>query len=164
MHPDQFDSAQSRLECNLKELKKTVDRKDIPKGTPGVYLFSYKGRDLYVGRTDDIRKRIGNHTGGGVYSAALARIIAKKRHFKSTHKGHGKKCMDELWKTEAFLALKSGPLKDDPEFKDRFNKAKKCVRKMDIGYVKIEDDIEQSIFEVYAHVKLNTPYNSFANH
>ena len=35
---------------------------------------------------------------------------------------------------------------------------------MGVRVVEIEDDIEQAIFEIYAHMELDTPYNTFENH
>lgn len=51
-----------------------------------------------------------------------------------------------------------------PEFKAIYLKAKERVRDMDIKVIWVKDAIEQTVFEVYAALKLNTPYNTFENH
>ena len=45
-----------------------------------------------------------------------------------------------------------------------FTEAKARVRNMELRYVEVVDPIKQSLFEVYAHLELATPYNSFDNH
>ena len=52
----------------------------------------------------------------------------------------------------------------DPEFQVLFNEAARRVRLMKVQVVAISDPIEQTVFEVYAAMKLDTPYNSFENH
>ena len=62
--------------------------------------------------------------------------------------------------------MKREDLARDPEFKPLFDEAKRRVREMDIRVVEIHDPIEQTVFEIYAHLKLETPaeFNSFENH
>ena len=55
-------------------------------------------------------------------------------------------------------------MQEIPAFSLRFSEAKERVRNMTIRIVEIRDPIEQTIFEVYAHMKLGTPFNSFENH
>ena len=55
-------------------------------------------------------------------------------------------------------------LASDPDFKPIFDAAKERVRKMRIRAVDVQDPVEQTIFEVYAHLQLGTPHNSFENH
>ena len=50
----------------------------------------------------------------------------------------------------------------DPDFK--FEEAKEAVRLMQFKFVEITDPTAQTLFEVYAALKLKTPHNSFENH
>ena len=71
---------------------------------------------------------------------------------------------DKEWRN----ALNWELAKNDSEFRRpfeaEFKKAKKRVRKMGFRVVKIEDSIDQAIFEIYAHKELDTPYNGFDVH
>ena len=55
-------------------------------------------------------------------------------------------------------------LQVDPKFEPLYREAKERVSDMDIKVVEVKDAIEQTVFEVYAALKLNTPYNTFENH
>jgi predicted GIY-YIG superfamily endonuclease len=45
----------------------------------GVYLFREDGRDLYVGRSNNIRERYRDHMRGGVNQTAFARLLAREK-------------------------------------------------------------------------------------
>ena len=55
-------------------------------------------------------------------------------------------------------------LQNEPAFKDIFQEAKERVGRMNVRVVEISDPIEQTVFELYAALKLGTPYNDFENH
>jgi hypothetical protein len=46
-------------------------------GKAGIYLFSEKGKPLYVGRTDDLRKRLANHRHRSHNTATFAFLLAR---------------------------------------------------------------------------------------
>ena len=161
-----FDDVVKKMPEYLKELKAcepfTPDERGnlrrngepLPK-TKGVYCF-YKGdKPLYIGRTDNIRNRVLAHrqAGSGQNQAAFAFNIAKEEF----EKDHPRNDADSLTRDE---------LAQDSDFAPLFTKAKACVREMSVRFVEIEDPIEQTIFEVYAHMELATPprFNSFENH
>lgn len=54
--------------------------------------------------------------------------------------------------------------KSHPDYLRFFTDAKSQVRKMCVRAVEIPNAVEQAVFEIYAHVALDTPYNSFNNH
>ena len=113
----------------------------------GVYCFYEDGKALYVGRTRNIRKRVLQHRRlrGRHNSAAFAFNIAK-RDFEEDHQRK---------------SLSRVELSKNPTFDRLFTQAKERVRKMSVRYVEINDPIEQTVFEVYAHMKLGTPFNDF---
>lgn len=117
----------------------------------GIYVFYENGEPKYVGRSDRLKDRLLEHgrASGGPGNAHFAFNVAKK----------------EFRKTHPYCAPR--PRKDlaeEPEFASLFSEAKRRVRRMGIRVVEIQDPIEQTIFEVYAHLKLGTPFNSFENH
>ena len=130
------------------------DGKPLPE-VEGIYCFYEGDKALYVGRTDNIRKRVlqQRRPGGRHNSAAFAFNIAKK----DLEKNHP---------DEDVGGLSRGELSKNPTFDHLFTKAKDRVRKMSVRFVEIKDPIEQAIFEVYAHIKLGTPprFNDFGNH
>ena len=103
------------------------------------------GRPLYVGRSDQLADRLLSHgrPSSGSESATFAFNLARG---------------------EFPEPLSRGELRPDPEFQRRFDRAKERVRRMEVRAVALADPIEQTLFEVYAHLHLGTPFNSFENH
>jgi|SRR3972149_3436111 len=131
--------------------KQLVNRLNI--GTiAGIYVFLENDRPIYVGRSNNIRQRIDLHcrNSSDANSASFAFNLAKEHYetkFGST-KGTSRK---ELSLNPAFDAL--------------FDNAKERVSRMKIRIVEIGDPITQTIFEVYAALKLKTTkYNDFDTH
>ena len=121
----------------------------LPK-VAGVYCFYENGDPLYVGRSRKIRKRVLQHRrrSSGHNAAQFAFNIARKK-FEKNHP------CEKLSREE---------LSNNEEFANLFAAAKTRVRKMSVRFVKIKNPIEQTIFEVYAHMKLETPFNDFETH
>ena len=117
----------------------------------GIYVFYKGGEPMYIGRSDRLRARLLQHgrASGGSETAPFAFNIAKEQ-FRARRPD-----CDSMFRKV---------LAEDPEFAPLFCKAKQRVRRMGIRVVGIQDPIEQTIFEVYAHLKLGTPFNSFENH
>src|SRR3982751_567034 len=118
----------------------------------GVYLFTENDQHRYVGRTRNVRERLGQHTRpkSPENSAPFAFNIAKK-------------------KAEADGVSLSGPRKkiqNDPAFVPYFGAAKDRVRAMDYRFVDIDWPALSTVFEVYASVALGTDadFNLFETH
>jgi len=113
----------------------------------GVYTFYEDGKALYVGRSDRLRARVQEHgrRSSDHYSATFALNLAK-----------------EAMRNQGIdtANIPRGKLGQEPEFK----KAKERVARMKIRFVEIDDPIKQTLFEVYAAMKLQTPYNDFRTH
>ena len=122
----------------------------------GIYVFYESGKPVYVGRSDRLRSRILEHGRPSSLhnSATLAFLLAMDM---ATSKGidcTGKK-RDDLQIAE--------------DFKPLFDKAKELVRNMEVKVLKVDDAIEQAVFEVYVALHLKTTrehggYNDFENH
>jgi hypothetical protein len=131
-----------------------VDRLSIPKNrkVSGVYLFSEGDIHFYVGRTTNLRQRLGNHC--GVSSAHNQAVFAFKlaRHA-----------------TNNILASYAGDgtrkkLLEDPIFAKAFLDSKARVRSMKLRYVEEPDPLRQALLEIYAATLLKTEFNDFETH
>ena len=119
----------------------------------GVYLLSEGEKHLYVGRSNDIKKRIGRHSRPGATHrmAAFAFRLAREvtGNLKATYKkGNGSR----------------SALMEDEKFVAAFDAAKARIRKMNLRFVEENDPVRQALLEIYVAVVLNTPYNNFDNH
>ncbi len=123
-----------------------TERRRLRRAVPpsGVYLLS-EDRPLYVGRSDNIAGRVLMHSrrSSDHHSATFAFNLARS-HFPAD--------------------VPRRELLRDPEFQWYFDRAKDGVRHMTVRAVAIPDPIEQTVFEVYAHLALDTPFNSFEVH
>jgi hypothetical protein len=63
-----------------------------------------------------------------------------------------------------FPTTQRSSLQITPEFRELFQAAKQRVREMSVRLVEISDPIEQTLFEVYVALALNTHYNDFGTH
>lgn len=127
---------------------------DLPIGMPraGVYLFSERGKHLYVGRTNRIRQRLQEHGRPSAThnSAPFAFLIARRKtsRVRATYVKDGSR----------------RALERDPKFRRAFEQAKARVRRMDIRFVEEADPTRQALLELYAAIALSTPYNDFDTH
>ena len=123
---------------------------------PGIYVLYEDSAPMYVGRSDHLKDRLLNHgrPSSGSESASFAFILAKE-DFEAAQ-------LKALWPDGKPKSRKE--LQHAPSFKPLFDAAKERVTKMSIRAVGIQDPIEQTIFEVYAHLQLCTPYNDFNTH
>lgn len=119
----------------------------------GVYLLSEGSRHWYVGRSNDIRKRIGRHSRPGATHrmAAFAFGLAREAtgNVKATYKkGDGSR----------------SALMENREFVAAFDAAKARIRNMDLRFVEEIDPVRQALLEIYVAEVLGTPFNDFDNH
>ena len=123
-----------------------VLRRKLP-ASEGIYVLYERGWPMYVGRSDNLADRLLEHgqPSGDSETATFAFNIAKQEFPRST-------------------SMMRKDLQKDQEFQLLFDAAKERVRRMAVRVVGVVDPIEQTIFEVYAHLELQTPFNSFENH
>jgi predicted GIY-YIG superfamily endonuclease len=131
-----------------------VKPSSMPPTTPkaGIYLLSEGNHHLYVGRTRDIKGRIGRHCKPGATHrmAAFAFRLAREAtgNLTATYKQEGSR----------------SALMDDPPFRKAFDEGKKRIREMDLRFVQEDDPVRQAVLEIYVAVALQTPYNDFDTH
>lgn len=128
----------------------TLPRRLVPRA--GIYLFSERGRHLYVGRSNRIRTRLGNHCHPSAHRdmASFAFLLAREAtgNLKATYSKKGSRA--ELMK--------------DPKFNGAFVAAKQRIRKMSVRYVAEDAPLRQALLEIYAHVRPRTKDNDFDTH
>lgn len=162
MLPKEHDSAQVAIDPNFLEIVKSLAAScqrlqsspaakcgsaRVHRGPAGIYVFSEEGRNLYVGRSDDVAKRLELHRGGAENQATFAFRLAREAtgNLKPTY-------------------TKAGSRKDLMErddFKRAFATAKQRIAEMDVRVVAESDPVRQALLEIYVAVVLKTPYNDF---
>ncbi len=126
----------------------------LPKKLPskGIYLFSEGDNHLYVGRTQNLRTRLGQHSNPSApdnqagFAFKLAREATGFTEASYTSKGSRR------------------DLLADPLFADAFGKAKARIREMDLRFAEETDPVRQALLEIYVAVVLATKYNDFETH
>jgi hypothetical protein len=126
----------------------------LPRAMPkkGVYLFSEGTEHLYVGRSDNIRRRIGLH------------CRASSQHNQATFAF--RMARTQTGRTEAAYTVSGSRLQmaHDPVFGPAFVACKTRIRSFDLRFVEESDPTRQALLEIYAATVLETPFNDFANH
>ena len=134
----------------------------------GVYVFYRNEEPLYVGRSNGLIGRVQLHgrLGSTPNQAAFASRLTREAFFREKFPDHQDTPMSDLWKIPEFAGLKIRTVMNDGNFpgQKRFMEAKMHVCGMSIRVVELPDPNAQAMFEVYAHMVLNTPYNTFVNH
>ena len=155
MHP-KFAAHVESLDVSLKSLlaMRPVKVDQLPSAIPpaGVYLISEGKAHLYVGRSNNLRRRIRRHgrPGAGHRVAAFAFRLARAATglLKASYKTKGSRA----------------DLMTDPKFLAAFTSAKERIRRMDIRFVGESDPTRQALLEIYIAVVLGTPHNDFDTH
>lgn len=118
----------------------------------GIYLFSDSGENLYVGRTNTLRKRLQKHCrpsskhNSATFAFRLAREITGMTKATYTTKGSRQE------------------LESHPEFSSVFSEQKLRIKSMSVRFVSESDPVKQALLEMYVAVSLGTPHNDFDNH
>ena len=132
-----------------------VRKGELPRQMPekGVYLFSDGDRHLYVGRSNHLRKRYGQHsrTGSQHNQAVFAFKIARKITGN----------IDAVYNSGPSSRL---GLSRDTAFGQAFADAKAQVRQMDYRFVEETDQTRQALLELYCAIALDCPFNDFNTH
>lgn len=119
----------------------------VPTGLAGVYSFSEADRPLYVGRTRNLRNRLSAHRSSSVRRATLAVKMARlNSHLPANYRRN---------RSAVYL------LEHNSRFRAEFDKARERISALQVRYVREDDDVRQALLEIYAAIRLDTPYNSF---
>jgi len=153
---DQFRQIIEHVENKYKELMNAPSFKccDAPKDLrdkPGIYVFLENDVPLYVGRADDIRKRLLNHRYRSHNTATLAFLLAR----------HATGILNASYKP---TGSRAHLLHSNPMFLAAFDKARARIGNMDVRVVVEADPIRQALLEIYAAFVSGAKYNDFGNH
>jgi hypothetical protein len=131
-----------------------VNAERLPRSMPkqGIYLFSDGTEHLYVGRSDNIRRRIGLH------------CRASSQHNQATFAF--RMARKDTGQTQAAYTTSGSRLQmaKDAVFGPAFIRSKLRIRALDLRFVEETDPTRQALLEIYAATVLDTPFNDFANH
>lgn len=151
---DKFDEIYNRLQPLLNQLVNSPSKNRTSLGAlpqKGVYVFYENDCPIYVGRSNRMKERILEHSRSSSphNSAPFAFNLARENAIE--------KKIDVNKKRRVELQI-------DSNFSKLFSEAKERISKMSVRVIKIDDPITQTLFEVYASVKLNTKFNDFDTH
>ena len=116
----------------------------------GIYVFyDEKDQPLYVGRSDHLRARLLAHSrpSSGHESATFAFMLAK----------------ENLGTPGSRIPRSRREIQMDEKFSKKYLEKKEEVAKMNVRIIEIIDPAEQALFEIYAALELDTPYNVWEN-
>jgi len=115
-----------------------------------VYVFYESDKALYVGRSNRLKTRLQEHGrwSSKHNSASFAFNLAKE-------KMRAKEIPPYVMRKE---------LEQAPGFDKAFFEAKNRVAQVKIRVTQIDDQVTQALFEIYAALALNAPYNDFRTH
>jgi predicted GIY-YIG superfamily endonuclease len=118
----------------------------------GIYLFSEGDKHLYVGRTNKLKQRLGQHCGDNTphNQASFAFLLALEIC------GTGKATYKAVSSRKVQVAAE--PLKST------FAAQKARLQQMAIRTVEEADPNRQALLEMYVSIALGTPYNDFDTH
>lgn len=120
-------------------------------GKPGIYLLSKNGEALYVGRSDDLRKRLAGHRHRAHGTATFAFLLAR----------------DETGILQASYRAKGSRadlLESNLVFSAAFDEARRRIGEMDVQTVEVEDPVRQALLEIYAAYVSGAKFDDFENH
>lgn len=116
----------------------------------GVYVLYEAAEPLYVGRTRDLWRRLGEHSlpSSDGYAATFAIVLARK-----------KTGISASYKKETGVKYL---VANDQRFADEFRVAKSRVHDMQVRWVEAPDADCRCLLEFYAAKELQTPFNDFS--
>lgn len=128
----------------------STDISKLLKNKKGVYVFYKRNIAVYVGKTDNLGRRLKEHSRNGSKSndANFAFKIAR---------------MEWHQNNETSQKITRKVLEATDSFKPHFDSAKQMIKSMKMKFVEIEDPYCQYLFEFWLAIKLKTKYNQFIN-
>jgi len=134
---------------------KEINRNEISeklKNKKGVYVFYDDDKVKYVGKTDNLERRLKEHASENAknnnagFAFKLARLEWDENKNNKSNRKFTRRELEEM-----------------ELFKPHFDEAKKAVRKMQMKYVEIDNPYHQYLFEFWLAVKLKAEHNHFIN-
>jgi predicted GIY-YIG superfamily endonuclease len=131
-----------------------VNAERLPRTMPmkGIYLFSDNTEHLYVGRSNNIRRRIGLHCRPGSQHNQATFAFRMARHQTGRN--------DAAYTTSGSRS----EMVKDAVFGPAFTACKVHIRTLGLRFVEENDATRQALLEIYTATVLETPFNDFENH
>ena len=122
--------------------------RDLPK--KGIYVISDGDECLYVGRSNNIPRRLKYHTACNHNQATFAFLLARKLtgQIKATYKKEGSRAA----------------LLKQLDFKKAFDDARGKIRNMSVRVIEENDATRQALLEICAAITFRAKHNDFENH
>lgn len=133
---------------------KPVSAERLPRTMPirGIYLFSEGTKHLYVGRSNNIRRRICLHCRPGSQHNQATFAFRMARHQTGR--------ADAAYTTPGSRS----EMVKDAVFGPVFAVCKAHIRSLELRFVEESDPTRQALLEIYTATVLETPFNDFENH
>lgn len=129
--------------------------------THGVYLFTERGKHLYVGRCGlTERARIAGKGHSNFRTRLAGHTRPSGAHNQATFAW--RLTVEALGEELALMPKEREARQLDERFRKEHSTQKRRVTAMEFRVVEILDDFESYVFEPYAALMLKTPYNSWA--
>ncbi|HEX9871747.1 MAG TPA: GIY-YIG nuclease family protein [Candidatus Tectomicrobia bacterium] len=151
---DQLDIIVAEVKRKVNELlsspKMEITRLPADMPMAGIYLFSEGGLPLYVGRTNNLKKRLQYHVRSNHNQATFAFLLARHEtgRLKATYRRQGSR----------------PDLLNERRFRVAFDAARKRVRMMEVRFIGETDPIKQALLEIFTALQTRARYNDFDNH
>ena len=125
---------------------------ELPKNIPtrGVYVFSKSGKVLYIGRTDNLRRRLQLHTRNNHNQATFAFLLARKR--------------TGIKRASYQKAGSRSDLLRQRKFRAAFDAARHEIHAMDVQFIAERNPNKQALLEICAAIRTGSRFNNFNNH
>ena len=117
----------------------------------GIYLFFENDKPLYVGRTNNLKRRLRNHTRPSHNMATFAFLLAR----------HATKRLHASYRP---LGSRKDLLKNDATFRKKFDDARKRIKRMNVRFVEEKESVRQALLEIYTAYVSKAKYNDFGTH
>jgi hypothetical protein len=111
----------------------------------GAYILSERGRAVYVGVSENLRRRLRQETSGKPDQSALAFKLARER----------------VPRKPGELEPSRKELMGEPKFAAAMNAAVERVKNMEGKWVVIGESSQRNVFSLLATLALNAPHNDF---
>jgi hypothetical protein len=135
--------------------------REPPPREHGVYLFTEAGRHLYVGRCGLTERAVKKGRGHSNFRTRLAgHTRPSSAHNQATFAW--RLAVEAVEGQFEGLPTTRAELQLDSRFRREFVRQKERVAAMEFQVATIADNFESYIFEPYAALMLDTPYNSWA--
>lgn len=115
----------------------------------GVYILSENELDWYVGRSNNLRRRLRDHTQDSHNKATFAFLLARKKTGRVNASYRTRGAREDLLR--------------NPVFRSAFDRARERIGKMDVRFIEESSATKQALLQICTKVRTKAPYPDFEN-